>query len=168
MNVGETYQASQNHVKFKLEEEEFKSHHEHLEIHQMAEDVYNVNLGYLKMNHNYKFSFELEGVLGDFVYLKEESSPHVTFKEIKTGSNGHRSFLCIFHAYKEKSEIENVIFEVKNNDKPYRLTICFEAKVLGTHQGTPSLRNGITLLHHGHDHPHHNHLIDSKQHFSIV
>lgn len=45
---------SENHVKFNIEEEELRSHHESLEIVEIGHNKYDVNLGYLKMDHYYK------------------------------------------------------------------------------------------------------------------
>lgn len=43
-----------NHVKFKIEEEEMKGHHENIEITDIGHNKFNVNLGYLKMDHYYR------------------------------------------------------------------------------------------------------------------
>ena len=77
-------------------------------------------------------------------YSHEKSSKNITFKEIKENSNGSVTFLIVFFASKEKLDTESIYFI--SNEKDDVLTINFEAKVLGTHQGTPLLRNGITLL----------------------
>ncbi len=77
-------------------------------------------------------------------YSHEKSSKNITFKEIKENSNGSVTFLIVFFASKEKLDTESIFFI--SNEKDDLLTINFEAKVLGTHQGTPLLRNGITLL----------------------
>lgn len=51
---GASKEQHENHVKFKIEEEEIKGHHESLEITELGENKFNVNLGYLKMDHYYR------------------------------------------------------------------------------------------------------------------
>lgn len=52
----------------------------------------------------------------------------------------------------------NYLFENKGLEELVPLSIVFEAKVLGAHQGTPSLRNGISIV-HGHT---------EKKHFNCI
>lgn len=130
-----------HHVKFNIEEEEFKQHHERLEIAKVDEHSYNVNLGYLKVDHYYRIAFDVDEELDELVYLKHKSSKYTTLKEMKSNKSGTTSFTFIFYAYKEKSEKENVYFGFSGSDNngvhsnDVRLQICFEAKVLGEHQG---------------------------------
>ena len=117
----------------------------------MSEKIFNVNLGYLKVNHYYKVTFTLdlkENMNSSSLiskYSLDKSSKSVTFKEIKENSNGSVTFLVVFFASKEKLDTESIYF-ISSDHQEEILTIHFEAKVLGTHQGTPLLRNGITLL----------------------
>jgi hypothetical protein len=155
-------ESSTHHVKFNLEENEFKSHHENLEIIKTNDFEYCVNLGYLKVDHYYKLKFNLD--LSSIVdhsskinYLVHKSSRHLSFKEIKMDENvnGLYSFSLIFHAFKEKVDIEKAYFSLNEHDDQAhengngngnsngsdhsaekRLLINFEAKVLGAHQGT--------------------------------
>ena len=53
-NLEGAIKDQENHVKFKIEEDELKGHHENLEITEVAHNKYNVNLGYLKMDHYYR------------------------------------------------------------------------------------------------------------------
>ena len=141
--VDETNQNNAHHVKFNIEEDEFKQHHERLEINRVDDNFYNVNLGYLKVDHYYKIAFDLDEELDELVYLKNKSSKYITLKEMKSNKTGATSFTFIFYAYKEKSEKENVCFglsggntsENGSHSTDVRMQICFEAKVLGEHQG---------------------------------
>ena len=162
-----------HHVKFNLQEEEVRSHHEHLEISSPHEHTFNINLGYLKVNHYYRVAFSLDlsknTLCGDLNALisrfsVEKSSKNISFKEIKVSSDGVCTFLIVFFASKEKLDRESIYFinhNLQNQSEQQQaehhhhqhhqngnemLTINFEAKVLGAHQGTPLLRTGITLL----------------------
>ena len=155
----------EHHVKFNIQEEEFKNHHENLEIKNISPNVFHVNLGYLKVEHNYRvtFSLHLEGgsVSSENVrILTERSSKHVAFKDIKRESDNLYTLTVHFFAYHEKYDQETVYLSIddghlnsnghhKDNGHHSKnvITLHFEAKVLGKHQGTPLLRNGITLLH---------------------
>jgi hypothetical protein len=66
------------------------------------------------------------------------------------GSNGH-------HVHRDQDQLESADSLV---------SIHFEAKVLGLHQGTPLLRNGITLL-HTHSNSSHSATDSEKSHFNI-
>ena len=130
-----------HHVKFNIEEEEFKSHHENVEIHKESDYEYNINLGYLKVDHYYKLKFNLDlskitSQSSSIDYLVHKSSRHLSFKEIKMDDNinGMCSFSLIFHAFKEKVDIEKAYFSLSGSDDT-NLVINFEAKVLGAHQG---------------------------------
>jgi len=134
-----------HHVKFKLEEAEVRSHHEKHE-----HNTYKINIGYLKVDHYYKVTFGLN--LGEkqaqLTYLKEKSSHNVDVKSFKREDDGLVHFNLVFHASKEKIDIEQLVFSVEEDShKHHSLTLHLEAKVLGVYQGTPLLRNGITLLH---------------------
>jgi len=127
-----------------------------------SKNLYKINLGYLKVDHYYKVAFDLKHDYNEVNLLKEESSDHVQLKEIKH-ENGNLNFTFIFYAFKEKLDEEEVSFNVKtvNNQNEF-LKFNFEARVLGSQQGTPLLRNGITLLHKktlGHS--------DEKNHFNV-
>jgi hypothetical protein len=165
--------SAEHHVKFQIEEEELKQHHDHLEITELDQNVYSVNLGYLKVDHYYKVSFELDtmGKNEELVYLKAKSSKHLALKEMKLNEkSGLISFVFIFYAYKEKYEKENVYFcraaqleaEEQQDEPPFAMHICFEAKVLGVHQGTPALRSGVTLLHNN------SFNTENKSHFNFI
>ena len=145
--------SSHHHVKFNLQEEEVKNHHENLEIVSLSESAFNINLGYLKINHYYKVSFTLDLKINTNFnsliskYSVDKSSKNISFKEIKENSNGSVTFLIVFFASKEKLDTESIYFiSNETHDHQVLLKINFEAKVLGAHQGTPLLRNGITLL----------------------
>jgi hypothetical protein len=140
----------EHHVKFKLEEAEVRSHHENIEIHKLEHNTYKINIGYLKVDHYYKVNYSLN--LGEkpvhLTYVKEKSSQNVNVKSFKREDDGLVHFNLVFHASKEKIDIEQLVFNVEDDShKPHSLTIHLEAKVLGVYQGTPLLRNGITLLH---------------------
>jgi len=172
----------ENHVKFSLDKEERKNHHEEVEIVKVKSNEFAINLGYMKVDHYYKLKFELD--LTDLIevsqntsrvmnlkYLIHKSSRHLSFKEIKKmyvgGEDekwfGKYSFSLVFHAFKEKVDIEKAYFRLVDSDDDVTtdaseaeidandLVISFEAKVLGAHQGTPMLRNGIVLMHNGGD-----------------
>jgi len=138
-----------HHVKFKLEEAEVRSHHENIEIHKQEHNTYKINIGYLKVDHHYKVNFGLN--LGEkqahLTYVKEKSSHNVDVKSFKHEADGLVHFSLVFHASKEKIDVEQLVFNVDDSHKPHSLTLHLEAKVLGIYQGTPLLRNGITLLH---------------------
>jgi hypothetical protein len=152
---GSALHDSEHHVKFKLEEEEAKNHHENLEIHKIDEHSYHINLGYLKIDHYYKVTFSLNIEGGELTYKKDKSSKHVTLKEMKNVENGQRQFVFVFYAFKDKIDQEQVVFSRGSHD---HITLNFEAKVLGKNQGTPLLRNGITLLHH----------VSEQSHFNFI
>jgi hypothetical protein len=156
---------AEHHVKFNLQEEEVKNHHEFLEINKLNEYNFNIHLGYLKVDHYYKVTFSIE--LGknhridvenfDNSYLRDKSSKNVTFKGAKFDSaTGVCQFTIVFYAFREKTDIERVYFRLSDTNDEHLLTLNFEAKVLGAHQGTPLLRNGITLLTHHSEKSHFN------------
>lgn len=158
-----------HHVKFNLQEEEIKNHHENLEIIKVDNNKYDISLGYLKIDHYYKvvFSLKLGNSYEDAKFIDDLSSPQVSLKELKKRadfSNGEFEMTFVFYASKEKHDKETVFLRLDGDDKKL-LEINFEAKVLGAHQGTPLLRNGITIL------PNHtNHLhstSNQKLHFNI-
>ena len=159
-----------HHVKFNLQEEEVKSHHENLDIVKNGENKYDINLGYLKIDHYYKvvFSLKLDKNYSKIVFLKDDSSKSVSFKELKRNPDSEVTHVfemaVVFFASKEKHDKETIYLKLGDDDKSF-LEINFEAKVLGAHQGTPLLRNGITLLpnHTNHLHSHTN----EKLHFNI-
>ena len=157
-----TSSSSNHHVKFNIEEEELKSHHENLEIVQQSAHVFHINLGYLKVDHNYKITFSLNlPKTNGLTYLTERSSKHVLIKECKQETDSLYTFTVIFNAFKEKNDLETVYF-ANGADHHSNIVLHFEAKVLGQHQGTPLLRNGITLLHN------HSHSLSSERsHFNI-
>lgn len=157
-------ETNAHHVKFNIEEEEFKHHHERLEILKIDDKSYNVNLGYLKVDHYYRVAFDLDDQTNpdELVYLKHKSSKNLTLKEMKSSKNGTTSFVFIFFAFKEKSERENAFFGISGEGSDNAcVQICFEAKVLGEHQGTPALRSGVTLLHNN------NHNTENNAHFNF-
>ena len=158
-----------HHVKFNLQEEEIKNHHENLEIVKVDHYKYDINLGYLKIDHYYKvvFNLKLGNSYEDVKFIDDLSSPQVSLKELKKKgelSNCEFEMSFVFYASKEKHDKETAFLRLDNDEKKI-LEINFEAKVLGAHQGTPLLRNGITIL------PNHtNHLNSSsnqKLHFNI-
>lgn len=107
----------EHHVKFNIQEEEFKNHHENLEITKVSDYEYNINIGYLKVDHYYKlkFSLDLSHLMLDkestqLNYLVHKSSRHLSFKDIRLDENGKHLFGLIFHAYKEKHDIEKAYF----------------------------------------------------------
>ena len=186
---------SAHHVKFNIQEEEFKNHHENLEINSLGPHAFNVNLGYLKVDHNYKVTFSLHlsnpqnpaQNYENIRYLADRSSKHVIFKEMRKESNNLYSFTVIFYAYREKHDQETIYFSLddsnghehssahgssahhdhhNNTNTHNKLVIHFEAKVLGQHQGTPLLRNGITLL-HSHSNSSSTSSFNDKSHFNI-
>lgn len=159
-----------HHVKFNLQEEEVKNHHENLEITKLNEYSFNINLGYLKVDHNYKVTFSIEVGKNhkidvdnfDQSYISDKSSKNVTFKGAKfDAATGVCQFTIVFYAFREKTDIERVYFRLSDTNDEHLLTLNFEAKVLGAHQGTPLLRNGITLL------THHKSNSSEKSHFNI-
>lgn len=166
--------AEHHHVKFNIQEEELKSHHENLEISNAgSENAFHVNLGYLKVDHSYKVVFSLTLAhpveAKNIQLLSSRSSKHVTFKEVHRESSDKNvyTFTVYFYAYKEKSDKETIYFTTvanengnqhkegfhlphiggKDHHNSSHIVIHFEAKVLGQNQGTPFLRNGITLMH---------------------
>lgn len=158
-----------HHVKFNLQEEEIKNHHENLDIIKIEINKFDINLGYLKIDHYYKvvFCLKLDGSYSNIVFERDLSSPQVTLKELKKKSDSSKDeyeMSFVFYASKEKHDKETAILRLCDTEAKM-LEINFEAKVLGAHQGTPLLRNGITLL------PNHtNHLNttrDQKLHFNI-
>jgi hypothetical protein len=156
MSTAEASSAAEHHVKFNIQEEEFKNHHENLEIVQQSSNVFNVNLGYLKVDHNYKITFSLNlsalntASSDNLKYLPDKSSKHVILKEFHQEASDKKlyTFTVVFNAFKEKHDLETVYFSLNNNHHHQQVVLHFEAKVLGQHQGTQLLRNGITLLHH--------------------
>jgi hypothetical protein len=156
----------EHHVKFNIQEEEFKNHHENLEITKVSDYEYNINVGYLKVDHYYKlkFSLDLSHLLNQesasLNYLVHKSSRHLSFKDIKLDESGNYLFSLIFHAFKEKHDIEKAYFGLVNAEQPdqnghhssqslnsngsehrddsdeKKLLINFEARVLGAHQGS--------------------------------
>ena len=171
-HVTDHSQSHIHHVKFNLQEEEVRSHHENLEITNSNETTFDINLGYLKVNHYYRVAFTLDlgskseindGLISK--YSLDKSSKNISFKEIKESANGTYTFLIVFFASKEKLDKESIYFIANDHDQSKSgshhtlLTINFEAKVLGAHQGTPLLRNGITLLAQ--------HQSSEKTHFNI-
>ena len=168
-----SHSTSDHHVKFNIQEEEFKNHHENLEISTISPNNFHVNLGYLKVEHNYKitFSLHLNGSIScdNLKYLAERSSKHVTFKECKREANSNLyTFTVLFYAYREKHDQETVYLSSaeSGSHSANQVVIHFEAKVLGVHQGTPLLRNGITLLHTHSNNPVHA-SASEKSHFNI-
>jgi hypothetical protein len=158
----------EHHVKFNIQEEEFKNHHENLEITKVSDYEYNVNIGYLKIDHYYKLKFSLD--LSHLIdqqepttlsYLVHKSSRHLSFKDVKLDENGKYLFGLIFHACKEKHDIEKAYFGFVSKEEnghhssvsvdgsngngsqhhhgedsdEKKILINFEAKVLGAHQG---------------------------------
>ena len=180
-----------HHVKFNIEEEEIKTHHENIEIERVNERTFSIRLGYLKVQHHYKVKFELDlsELLADQLnasrikFLADKSSHHMTFKEVKASANarpGHFTFSLVFHSLKEKFDVEHAYFSVQDShdsDVHHTLVLNFEARVLGINQGTPMLRNGIVMLHnvsdnHGHHLLHHQHSHSAgeqhhKPHFNV-
>lgn len=106
------------HVQFKLDQEELKSHHEQVEINQLDEHQYAVNLGYLKIDHYYLFSFDLHYVAESFVYLNDQSSNYIKFKGLLKKSENLHTMTFVCYTHKEKHEQDNVHFEAlrKNPD----------------------------------------------------
>jgi hypothetical protein len=157
------------HVKFQLEKEEFENHHNELEINQINSHLYNINLGYLKVDHYYKVAFEIDLNMDELVYVKQKSSKHVSLKEMQSKHNGCFAFVFIFYANKEHSDEEIVSFSLPGSSSGSRdindnikIQMRFEAKVLGENQGTPALRTGVTLLHHNLN------IGDSSEHFNFT
>lgn len=172
--------CTEHHVKFNLQEDEIKNHHENLDITQIGLNKFDINLGYLKVDHYYKvsFSLKLDQNYKKFVFLKEKSSQHVNFKELKRGPEQSDlshvyDLTVVFYAFKEKHDKETIYFSLddqndlnEETDLNNILEIHLEAKVLGAHQGTPLLRNGITLL-PNHTHHHMNSNSNEKLHFNL-
>lgn len=106
----------EHHVQFKIDKEEANSHHEKLELTKIDENSFQVNLGYLKIEHQYQFSFDLQYDAENLTYLDEKSSKYMTFKKITKHSNNKylMQFICFTH--KEKKEVEQVYFDaIKKN-----------------------------------------------------
>jgi hypothetical protein len=142
--------SENNHVQFDLDDEELKSHHEQVEIFKRDEHQYTVNLGYLKVDHYYMFSFDLNDYYAEsFSYLNDQSSSYIKFKGLVKKSNSLHTMTFICFTHKEENEQDDVYFRVVRKDaetgleETLNLQITFEAKVLGAHQGTPSLRKGV-------------------------
>ena len=70
-----------------------------------------MDLGYLKIDHYYLFSFDLQYDAGKFIYLNEESSKFIKFKGlVKKSNNLHNmTFLCF--TQKEKVKQDDVYFQ---------------------------------------------------------
>jgi hypothetical protein len=114
---------AEHHVKFNIQEEEFKNHHENLEITTLSANTFHVNLGYLKVEHNYRVTFSLrlsdseaaQVKCGESLrFLADRSSKHVTFKECKRESTSDNvyTFTMLFFAYREKHDQETVYFRI--------------------------------------------------------
>ena len=97
----------------------------------------------------------------ELVHLKDNSSKNVTLEHLKKLNNGQHEFQFLFYAYREKLDVEHVLFTIIESSTEQSLCLNFEAKVLGINQGTPVLRNGVTLV--SHKHPH-----SDKAHFSFM
>lgn len=145
-----TAAASENHhVQFNLDDEELKSHHEQVEIFKVDEHQYTVNLGYLKVEHYYLFSFDLSYEADSFSYLSERSSEYIKFKSLVKKANNICTLTFICFTHKEENEQDDVYFRVVRKspetglEETTNLQIRFEAKVLGALQGTPALRKGV-------------------------
>lgn len=101
----------ENHVQFKLDKEELKAHHDTVEITRIEKDIFTVNLGYLKIDHYYQFSFDLVYEAENFRFLEEKSSQYLKLKSLtKKADKTHRmTFVCFTH--KKKNDTEDVYFE---------------------------------------------------------
>lgn len=152
---GMHHSNSNHHVKFDLVEEEVKTHHDHLEIKEIDRNNFKINLGFLKIDHYYTVTFDIKHDYNELTLLNNESSRHVSLKEVRRNNEtGTLTFTFVFYAFKEKLDEEQVFFGVKTgNNQNESLKFEFEARVLGAHQGTPLLRNGVTLLHKKGAHP---------------
>ncbi|RNA22795.1 hypothetical protein BpHYR1_031416 [Brachionus plicatilis] len=158
-----------HHVKFNLQEEEIKNHHENLDIIKYENNKFDINVGYLKIDHYYKvvFCLKLDNNYGNVEFVRDLSSPQVSLKELKKKadfSKGEYEMTFVFYASKEKHDKETIFLRL-GDEETNMLEINFEAKVLGAHQGTPLLRNGITLLSNHIDHL--NSTSSQKLHFNI-
>lgn len=70
------------------------------------------------------------------------------FYVLKDSGPISHQIIIVFHVHREKLDKEVIHFHL-DDEKDSRLELHIEAKVLGINQGTPLLRNGITLIHHG-------------------
>jgi len=150
-----------SHVQFNLSQEEVSNRHDNIEITKVGKHLYDIHLGYLKVDHFYRVTFKLEHDFDELVHLKENSSKNVTLDHLKKLKDGHHEFQFLFYAYREKLDKEQVLFTIIESSTETSLCLNFEAKVLGQNQGTPVLRNGVTLV--SHKHPH-----SDKSHFSFM
>ncbi len=106
-----TIEECEAHVQFKIDQQELKSHHETVEITRIDNDKFTVNLGYLKIEHYYQFSFDLHYEAENFRYLDEKSSQYVKFKSLVKKSDKVSTMTFICYTHKQKNEQDNVYFE---------------------------------------------------------
>lgn len=150
-----------NHVQFNLSQDEVTHRHDNIEIKKVASHLFDINIGYLKVDHFYRVTFTLEHDFDELVHLKETSSKNVTLESLKKLKDGSHEFQFLFYAYREKLDEEQVQFTIKEGSKEKHLSLNFEAKVLGINQGTPSLRTGVVLVSHKSAH-------SDKPHYSFM
>jgi hypothetical protein len=205
---GEQTSPLSPHVKFNIVEEEFKGHHNNLEIVRNDEHLFYIDVGYLKAHHQYRMAFDFKFKFDNLIYCKEKSTSNVileevniillsllsnektlilmsnifasekiqlakilptekvyntdyneknlnyfTKKKVKKTEDGFWHLIFIHLVNKDTISGDKVYFNLSNNDTTKVIEIHFEARVLGEEQGTPSLRNGITLIHNSQHHP---------------
>jgi hypothetical protein len=106
-----TIEDCEAHVQFKIDKDELRSHHETVEITRIDQDKFTVNLGYLKIDHYYQFSFDLHYEAENFRYLTEKSSKYLKFKELVKKSDKIHTMTFICFTHKQKNDKEDVYFE---------------------------------------------------------
>ena len=117
-----------HHVQFNLDKEEAKSHHQKVEIRQIDEHSFTVNLGYLKIDHYYEFSIDLDCTTEKLTYLVDQSSRYLKCQDLK--KNGDKHTLRFLHyTHKDKNENDEALFQsIEKNPDTGKSLICLSNK----------------------------------------
>eukprot|EP00088_Acartia_fossae_P023580 TRINITY_DN24582_c0_g1_i1.p1 TRINITY_DN24582_c0_g1~~TRINITY_DN24582_c0_g1_i1.p1 ORF type:complete len:173 (-),score=34.62 TRINITY_DN24582_c0_g1_i1:114-632(-) len=136
-----------HHVHFSTESDEMKENS--IVVRKRGETSFEVQLGFLQVNHTYEVcvdlsSSDLDPSLDLESYgQKEVPVPvHVKFLDLRKGESG-ASLTFVFKALHDKVTKEKMFLASKEEDE---LQFEIVARVLGKGKGTPLLRSGIHCI----------------------
>lgn len=141
MTDADTNCASSTHVHF--DAKEVSTHESQIGIVN-ENGVDQVHLGFLQIRHVYDITFNLTHNLGKDITFDPLENLKVKVKETTPIEDGHQ-LLIEFSAQKEKLMKETITLRSAIDINNVHL-LTFQARVLGKHKGTPSLRNGIHCI----------------------
>lgn len=143
--VGYHSDHSENHVHFS--EDQFQEHEADIVIRPARKaHTLEVHLGFLQFQHVYQVKFNIKDDLGEEVEADPLQNINVKVTDIMPSEDGKGHEITVeFAANKEKMQRENIVL-TSASDSTKKLTLAFQARVLGKGKGKPSLKKGIHVI----------------------